>query len=215
MNKKSAFQILLFVGLAGFAVWNFLKPSDGRRIDLNPYQALGMVSGEEVSKLLQHQGRIVLVTPDPGDSADPVLDAQVAAFRKGLAAAGKAKIESTATIKMDGFTAMRMGGAVPPEALKDLFAKHQGAAALVFFIGLPPVDVETMGPSVTGKTKVVVVSAPFAWYPGLVKQGLLHLAIVSRANAPAESPNPGGGLRATFDREYEILRAPASDSSSK
>lgn len=215
MNKKSLCQILLVVGLMGFAAWNFLRPSDGRRIDLNPYQALGMVSGEEVSKLLQHQGRVVLVTPDPGDSSDPVLDAQVAAFRKGLAAAGKARVDATSTIKLDGFTAMRTGGAAPPEALKELFAKHQGADAMVFFIGLPPVDAETMGPTVVGKTKIVVVSPPFAWYPGLVNQGLLHLAIVSRSNEAADVANSGTTLRATFDREYEILRPSAGSTPSK
>ena len=114
---------------------------------------------------------------------------------------------------MDGFTAMRTGGAVPLERLASLLEEHRGAKAVVFFMGLPLADESVLGREVVGDRKLVVVSAPFPWYPAMVHQGLVHRAIVSRAGtaSPGEGSGTGGASREVFDREYQILKPAASD----
>ncbi len=212
MNRKMAWQVVAVVALVGWATWNFLRVSPGRALDLQPYEALGVVAGEEASRLVGGAGEVGLVLPDDGGEANPVMDAQVEAFRKGLASAGRARVGKVSRVVIDGFTAMRTGGAVPLERLASLLEEHRGAKAVVFFMGLPLADESVLGREVVGDRKLVVVSAPFPWYPAMVHQGLVHRAIVSRAGtaSPGEGSGTGGASREVFDREYQILKPAAS-----
>lgn len=208
MNRKKAWQLVAIVALAGWAAWNFLGTSRGRPLDLRPYEALGVVAGEEVSRLVGGAGEVGLVLPDDAGEDNPVMDAQVEAFRRGLASAGKARVGRVSRVMIDGFTAMRTGGAMPVEKVPPILEEHRGARAVVFFVGLPLADESVLGRAAVGGRKVVVISAPFPWYAGLVQQGLVHLAMVPRAGPePAEGDAAGGGSpRAVFDREYRVLR---------
>lgn len=208
MNRKTILQGIACVALVAWAAWNFLRNPDARAIDLLPYEAAGSVTGEETSRLIRGRGEVVLVIPDPGATADPVMEAQVAAFRKGLGSAGKARVRAVSTVKIDGFTAMRTGGAMPVESLGELLKAHRGVDAMVFFVGLPPCGAELLGKPVIGATRIVVLTAPFPWYGDLLKQGLIDVGIVSRSTGASESETKPGTLRAVFDREYELLRAP-------
>lgn len=208
MNRKTIIQSLVFVFLATWAGWNFLRNPDAGRMDLTPYESAGAVAAEETSKLVRGRGEVVLVIPDAGTTADPVMESQVGAFRKALGAAGKARIRAVPTVKIDGFTAMRTGGAMPVERLVELLKMYRGVDAMVFFVGLPPCGPDVLGKAVIGNTRIVVLTAPFPWYGDLVRQGLVDVGIVSRSTASSESGDQPGTSRAVFDREYEVLRAP-------
>jgi len=208
MNRKMAWQGVAVVALAGMAAWNFLRMSPARGLDLQPYEALGLVAGEEASRLVGNAGEVGLVLPDDAGEANPVMDAQLEAFRKGLASAGKARVGKVTKVLIDGFTAMRTGGAMPVERVASILEEHRGARGVVFFLGLPLADESVLGRGILGDRRVVVVSASFPWYPALVQQGLVHLAIVPRAGfqPSGESAANGDTPRAVFDREYEVLR---------
>ncbi len=208
MNRKMAWQVVAVVALMGWATWNVLRMSAGRALDLQPYEALGVVAGEEASRLVGGTGEVGLVLPDEAGEANPVMDAQVEAFRKGLASAGRARVGRVSRVLIDGFTAMRTGGAVPLERVASLLEEHRRARAVVFFMGLPLADESVLGREVVGDRKVVVISASFPWYPSMVQQGLVHLAIVPLASPGTSGPGlgTGGALRAAFDREYQVLR---------
>jgi hypothetical protein len=171
MNQKKLGQVALIVGLAVLSVWMFRRSSDRPRIDLNPYQVLGAVAAEETSKLLGQQGEIVLVIPDPGSDRDPVMDAQLAAFRSGLKKAGKVVVRSTETVKMDPFLSMRTGGAMPPEQFVGVLKKQAGVAALVLFIGFPALSDQETAELKTRPTKRIVISAALPGYDALIEQG--------------------------------------------
>src|SRR5438132_2327679 len=111
VNRKTIGACALLLIIAGAASSLFFE-RQGRapRINLNPYQALGAVAAEETSKLLGHHGEIVIVIHDPGDESDPVLDAQLEAFRRGLKQAGKITIRALERVKMNSMTAMATGG---------------------------------------------------------------------------------------------------------
>ncbi len=205
MNRKTLGQIALIVSLAILSVWLFRRSSDRRKIDLNPYQALGAVAAEETSKLLGQQGEIIIVMPDAGSDRDPVMDAQLAAFQSGLKKAGKVSVRSTETVKMDPFLSMRTGGAMPAEQFLGLSKKHPDAAAFVLFIGFPALGNEEMAKLKTCSAKRIVISAAIPGYEDLIEQGIIHLAIVPRARPADQTLPPAKTTRETFDQEYLIL----------
>lgn len=205
MNRKTLGQVALILALAALSVWMLRRSSVGPKIDLNPYQALGAVAAEETSKLLGHQGEIVIVIPDPGSDRDPVMDAQLAAFQSGLKKAGKVVVRSTETVKMDPFLSMRTGGAMPPEQFHGLLKKHPDVAALVLFIGFPALGNEELAELKTRSTKRIVISAAFPGYEALLEQGILHLAIVPRTRPADQTLPPAKTTREAFDQEYVIL----------
>lgn len=212
MNPKTSLQVGFIVAALAAAGWMFWRSGDGRRINMSPYQSLGGVAGGEVSQLLGGQGKLVLVLADPGPDPDPVMDAQVAAFRGGLGSAGKVVIQATELIPMDGFVRMRTGGAMPPEMFPKLRQKYAEADAFVLFLGFPVLAADEVEQVKQGKAKYVVVSAALPWYEAMVNQGVIRLAIVPRSEAgdSAASPASDSGSRAAFDREYRILRAEAT-----
>src|SRR5262245_53712304 len=159
MSQKTLGQVALVLVLAALSVWIFRRSSDRPKINLNPYQALGAVAGEETSKLLGQQGEIIIVIPDPGSDRDPVMDAQLAAFHKELKKAGKVIVRSTETVKMDPFQSMRTGGAMPSEQFLGLLKKHAGVAAVVLFLGFPALGNEDIAELKTCSTKRIVISA--------------------------------------------------------
>lgn len=218
MNASASLRIGFVVAALAVAGWRLWNSGDARRINYGPYQALGDVAGAEVSQLLGGQGKVVLVRADPGEDPDPVMDAQIAAFRQGLGSAGKVNLAATDLVTMDGFVRMRTGGAMPPEHFAELRQKYPDADALVFFLGFPMLPAEDLEKAKSGKPRLVVVSAALPWYGSLVSQGALQLAIVSRdasetAESASTSTSAGTGAkgaaasRAEFDREYRILKA--------
>jgi hypothetical protein len=206
MKQKTAGQVVVIVLLAGLSVWMLRRSSNEPRIDLNPYQTLGVVAGEEVSQALGHRGEIVIVMPDPGPKRDAVMDAQLAAFRNGLKKAGNVEVRATETVKMDPFQSMRTGGAIPPERLLELSRKHSDVAALILFIPFPFLDGRTATELKSPRRKLMVVSESMPFYEELIEQGVLNLAIVPRAQ-PAEPSGPASKtIREAFAGEYQILR---------
>jgi hypothetical protein len=84
MNSKSAAQLGFALAALAAAAWMIWRSLDHRSINLNPYQSLGGVAAQEVGQLIGNQGSVLLVVTDPGPDPDPVMDAQVAAFRAAL-----------------------------------------------------------------------------------------------------------------------------------
>ena len=208
MKGRPLALLALAVVLLGIAAILLLRMFAGPRIDLNPYQALGTVAAEEAARLCSGKGRVVLVIPDPGSDPDPVLDAQLAAFRATLKKQGGVEIKATEKIRMDPFLRMQTGGAVPPDQYVALRTKHADAAALVLFIGFPPIAADAAG---TGAPKVMVVSAALPGYEALLRQQVLALAIVPKPMNAEVPSTPPTSTREAFDREYTILRAPAAE----
>jgi len=205
MNRKSLGQMGFIIAVLALAFWTYRRSSDRPKIDLNPYQALGAVSAEETARLLSQSGEIVLVIPDPGDERDPVMDAQLAAYRAGLKS-GKVTIRSIETIKMDPFQSMRTGGAIPPDQLVALMGKYPNIAALVLFLPFPALDHETANAFKEHSAKRIVISAAVPGYETLLEEGIIHLAIVPRLETTGQTAGQPRNPRELFDREYSILR---------
>lgn len=215
MRNRPLAGLALVLALSAVAVWLlFFRRPDGPRLDLDPYRALGSVAAGEAQALSGGRGDLVLVTPDQSDGADPVLAAQVAAFRQALDRGGKARIAAVEEVKIDGFTAMQTGGALPPERYLALRRKHAAAAVLVLFFAFPPLSAAELDGLGKEGPRVLVVSAALPGYEQFLARRAMDVAIVPR---PAEAASPAAPdtkgtpdpVRAVFDREYVILRANA------
>ena len=205
MNRTTLGQVVLVVILVALSLWIFRRSSDRPNINLSPYQALGTVAGEATSKLVHHQGEVVVVIPDPGSDRDPIMDAQLAAFRDALKRAGKVTVHALETVKMDPFLSMRTGGAIPSDQFLSLLKKHAGVAALVMFIGFPILDEPDLANLKSSPMKRILISADVPGYETLVRQGILHLAILPRSRPADQTLPPAQTTRELFDQEYVIL----------
>ncbi len=205
MDRKPFTALLVALIVLGVgATWYQLSRSP--RINMDPYQALGEISGEEVSKLLHHQGRIVLVRDDPGGEKDPVMDAQLVAFRSSLKRKGKVSIDAVENVKMDPFTRMGTGGAVPGNVLMAIRARYTEAQALVLFMPFPPLPDSEVAGLRGSKTRTVVISAATPGYREMLRSGAIDLAILPRpATDEKAGAKPPGSTRERFDQEYQIV----------
>lgn len=206
MKPKSLAQLGLAVLLLGVAAVLLARTFSGPRIDLNPYQALGTVAAEEAARLCGGPGRLVLVIPDPGSDPDPVLDAQIAAFRRSLKQQAGVELAAVETVKMDPFLRMQTGGAIPPDRFEAIRGKHPKTAAFVLFLAFPPIPSAEAESGGKGAPKIMVVSAALPGYDTLLRQGTIHLAIVPQPLATESPATPPRSTREAFDREYLILR---------
>ncbi len=211
MNGKAWAQLGVVAFLLAAAGVMFFRTGDRRRIDFHPYQALGTIAGEEVSKSLGGQGTIVLVISAPGPDPDPVADSQLAAFKASLKSHGKVQVTATVPVSMDPFQRMSTGGAMPPDQFAALRAKHPNANGYVFFIGfpaLPPSELEALQGSAT---RLMVISPPLPGYEVLLARRILEFAIVSKTIPADAAPPPAKTTRELFDQEYVILRPEAPE----
>jgi len=207
MNTKAWLQLGLVLILGGTAAALFLRGGNRAKIDFHPYRALGNVAAEEVSQALGGQGRIIVVLPDPGSDPDPVLDAQIGAFRAGLKRVGKVEIANLYPVAMTPFERMGTGGAMPPDRFAALKTKHPDVAGYVFFMGFPAMP-ESEFTALKSGPKLMVISAPLPGYEVLLREGVIQFAIVSKTVAADAAPAQGqpSTLREVFDQEYVILR---------
>lgn len=206
MNLKTVGQIALVLLVGGLATWNFTRSSNSRKIDLNPYKALGSIAALETAKLVGPSGTIVAIVPDPGEEPDPVMDAQVAAYRNGLKDAGKLTVEAVETVKMDPFLSMRTGGAMPPEQFQEVLKRHPSTSAFVLFIGFPPLDDAEQAKLKSLPAKRIVISASLPGYRELIQSDVLHLAIIPRNRSADDRLPAAKTTQEAFDQEYQVLR---------
>src|SRR6185436_18435684 len=83
MNKKTLlgalplFGLLAILGALSFLLFARREP----KIELGPYQSLGMVTAEETLKLIGDKDQIVVATQDSREFEMPALEAQLKAFQ--------------------------------------------------------------------------------------------------------------------------------------
>lgn len=206
MNNRVLLQVVLALVLFGAAGVMVFRSFRGPSIDLDPYLTLATVAAEEASTMVGGKGSLVLVVPDAGADRDPVLDAQVAAFRKALKARGGVSVGAVEPVRLNPFQSMQTGGAMPVEQYLAMRKKHASAAGVVLFMAFPPLSEEELESLGKTSTRVMVVSPELPTYRGLIEQGAMDLAIVPRRTPVEATGSKGSGVREAFDRESEILR---------
>ena len=72
-------------------------------------------------------------------------------------------------------------------------------------MGFPAVSESEFGALKAGP-KLMVISAPLPGYEGLLREGVIQFAIVSRTVPADASAGSAASLREIFDQDYVILR---------
>lgn len=212
MRKEQAgiLALLLVIAIAVGSIW--LRRSNSRSIDLDPYAAMGIVAGEETSALLGNQGDVVVVVEDPGEDDDPVLKTQLARLKSGLSTAGKVRIKAVEKVVMDPMTRLATGGTLPPARFASLRGKYPDAAAMVLLMPFPMLGDSDLAALKAGRQRYVVASAAVPGYRKLVASGAVSLAIVPR---PKDGSEPSSAkpktTRERFDRDYVIAKPETAD----
>lgn len=204
----AAALVLITIGAVAF-YFNRARRSAG--INFHPYQALGTIAAEEISRLLAQRGSIVVVLNDPGSEPDPVLEAQLAAFRQTLKQNGSVSIASFERIQMDPMTRMSTGGTLPPDQFRKLIAKTPPPDAFVLFIGFPVLGPNDLSALRETRAKFVVISAALPGYRNLISAGVIQMAIVPKVVSADDQPPEPKSIRDWFDREYQIVTQANAD----
>jgi len=207
MNKRTRDIVVgsLAAGVAALSLY-FTFAGRSPKVDLSPYSVLGAVTAEETAKLLGNKGQVLVIARDTGADKNPSVESELAAFQRTLKKhAGLSQI--TERFVATPMLMMATGGGVPPDHLAKALEAHAKVSALVLFCGLPPLDDSESEALKKRGVKTVVVSSFRPDYVRLLKQEVIHLAIVPRQEGPPPGTPAPRTLRERFDQDYVIITA--------
>src|SRR5205814_5225256 len=137
MDRRIRDGLVATLAVAGAAVsLYFAFAGRSPKLDLDPYEVLGVVTAEETAKLLGNQGRVLLMAPGIGVNKNPSVEAEIKAFQQTLKKQ-KGMSVITEQIQVNPMLMMATGGGVPAEQLFKALTTHAGVGALVLFFGFP------------------------------------------------------------------------------
>jgi hypothetical protein len=205
-SKIAALSAIILLGLvvtAAHYYWPF-----GSHSNFKPEQALGVVAAQETEKVLGGGGRVLVIA---GESADPLVTAQIAAFESVVRK--DPTISSVAVerlLPMNPLLRTRNPGGPPYDTAEFARAleKHPHVDALVSFAGLPVDNSSQLATLKQQGCKVIAVFASSAppELPGAMASHSIDLAIVLR-DAPLANISSPRSLRDYFDKYYVVLKA--------
>ena len=215
MSKKSIrtspavlLSMLVILGASSFLLFARREP----KIELGPYQSLGMVAAEETLRMVGDKDQIVIVAQDGRDFDMPALEAQLKAFQTTARKQAKVNVE-VERITMDAMAMMAAGGRMPAEQFFKMLQAHPKAGAIVLFLGFPMLRDRDFDALKQRAPKLVVVAGYRSDYQQLLERRFINLAIVPRFDPVPETARKLKSLREWFDQEYVIIdpeRASAS-----
>lgn len=201
-NKNNV--VALAAVLAILAALGFLWVAEfrgGPRVDRAPLETLGRMVADETARLLNQQGRVVIVSEILEVARNPNIEAQVKGFKAGLAAHPGVTLKEARDLKRPPSDDPRFW---PPNVAGQLAAAGAGADAAVLLVNLPPqltaADVAVLKGA---RSKLVVVGTAAPGLKPLLQQGIVHLAIVPR-HPPKPAPSGKETPRQWFERVYLV-----------
>jgi hypothetical protein len=201
-NSKSINWVAGAVVVA-MAAWLslFLFPTPPT-IDARPHQGLGEVMAGEALKLAEGGARIIVITRDKGSFKLPATEAQMAGCLAALKSAGKTPA-AIRTIKVDP---LRVVG-VPPGEFFEILRQGKENDVIISFLGPPALDAGQMARLGPKRSRIVALCA--GTMPArvdlkrLFEQQLLHTAIVSKPDAPAQAA--AGNAPSAFEQMFKVI----------
>ncbi len=210
MNHGNTKQVLLvavsLLAILASLTWIYLTQFAAPKINLVLHNGVGEVMAEETDKLLQHQGRVVVVAI--GASAAPELRTQLQRFKETLAKLGRVTIKETDFLETENQPKYGTGRGLSARRFLRLVKKSGGADAIVSFVGAPNLseaDYDEIGKS--HLPKFIAESGSAAKLKRLFDRKVLQVAIVGRYQFPAPNNNAPTTPREWFDKRFQIVTA--------
>ncbi|MFM8470192.1 MAG: hypothetical protein ACKODH_09515 [Limisphaerales bacterium] len=200
MDKKTIIiAVVAVLAILGAAACS----KESSRANLKPFEQVGAAGAEEVAKVLNNQGTVIVVTEAIEGVANPNNEAQLKGFKAGLAKAKGVTLKEVKELKRDMSGDPREWPAGRVGEIANL-----ASSAVVLFINLPQTfparDVAVLKGA---KGKLVVIGTQSPQLDAAVNSGVVQAAIVARTPPP---PAPSGAESPAqwFARVYTVLRAP-------
>jgi hypothetical protein len=202
VNRKSVNWAAGAVVLAAAGwLYLFLFPTPPA-IDARPHQGLGEVIAAEALKLLEPGARLIVITRDQESFVLPAMSAQLESFLKAVTVAGKAP-HAVRAIKVDPLRVV----SVPPGDFHEMLRQGKDNDVIVSFLGPPALNADQLLRLGTKRCRVVALCSGAMPARIDLKKAfelkLLHVAIVSRTDAPAQAT--AGSSRAAFDQFFKVV----------
>ena len=202
VNRKSVNWAAGAVILAAAGwLYLFLFPTPPA-IDARPHQGLGEVMAAEALKLLEPGARLIVITRDQDSFVLPAMSTQLESFLKTVKAAGNAP-HTVRAIKVDPLRVV----SVPPGDFHEMLRQGKDNDVIVSFLGPPALNAEQLLRLGTKRSRVVALCSGAMPARIDLKKAfelkLLHVAIVSRPDAPAQAT--AGSSRAAFDQFFKVV----------
>lgn len=202
-TKNTGLGVVAVLAIIGSLVYlYFTQFASGPKVNLKPFENLGYVVGEETAKLINNQGRVVVITEVFEALKSPNTEMQVKGFKLAVEKAG-VQIKDIKEFKRP----MEQDPQHWPEGQAGRFVNMvDGASAAVLFVSLPqsltPDDIAALKES---KTKLVFVTGQSPLLKKLLLEGAIAMGIVNRF---PPKPAPGGSetARQWFDRVYMVAK---------
>lgn len=181
----------------------FLFPSPPP-IDPRPHQGLGAAMAAEALKLMEPDARLIVITRDQESFVLPATAVQLESFLKAIKAAGKSP-HTIRAMKVDPLRVV----AVPPGDFFDMLRQGRENDVIVSFLGPPTLNADQMARLGARRSRVVALCS--GAMPArvdlkrLFEQKLLHAAIISRPDAPAQAS--AGNPDAAFEQFFKVVTA--------
>jgi hypothetical protein len=201
-NRKSVNWLAGAVIVAAAAgLYLFLFPTPPA-IDARPHKGAGETLAGEALKLLEGNARLIVITRDLQSFKVPAAEAQLRGFLGALRDAGKAPA-AVRSIKVDPLRVVE----VPPGEFFDLIRLGKEDDVIVSFLGPPALADEQVAKLGAKRPRILALCS--GGLPARVDlkttfaQQLLHLAVVSRPDAPAQA-GPGSE-RGAFEQMFKVI----------
>lgn len=189
--------------IAAAGVWLYLSLCPAPPvIDARPHTGLGEALAAEALKLLEGEGRLIVITRDVESFKLPATTAQLESFLGAIKSAGKTPA-AVRSIKVDP---LRIVG-VPPGEFFDVLRQGREKDVIVSFLGPPVLTDEQIMKLGTKHPKVIALcSGPIPARVDLKKsfeQQILHVAVVSHPDAPAQAAP--GNAHSAFEQIFKVI----------
>jgi hypothetical protein len=203
LKKQWLIGLVGVLAVIALSIWIVRAWNEGTTIELSPYTVSGEMLADETSKLLNGQGRIVVLALDTKKIPIPYAEAQLKAFQKQLKKKSRITITAIELVSpASGEGMISLSGAKYLEAVR----QHDGADAIVSFVGSPGLT-EAELRHLPAKRPLGIV---FGDNMGPQLQWLFRAGVVQVAVTKRFTPLPGPGrepqtAREWFDFYFELV----------
>ncbi len=213
-KKKPVVILIAILAIVGSLTSVFITQCGGpsQKINMKPHTAIGQILAEEVEKLLDNKGQVVIVCMDTKKFKMPTAEEQVQSFNAELKKRGGVTVMAT---EMLGQEALGMAGpemGLSSEMFNKLLSKYSNASAIVSFVGAPSLKDEEISQLAPNIPKVLVFSSFGMGLKKLFEENVVQVAIVPNFEAKPEAKKKPVTPREWFDQYYRVITRENADS---
>jgi hypothetical protein len=200
MSRRSLVGALAILAIAA-AIFSLIRTSQRQPVSVATglMQSLSNVGAEQVAKLLDHRGKIIVV--GMADCNDCVLGAELRRLfapsvnhRRGM------QVLATEVVAIGGDGKQGL----PARVYTELLQRYPDANAIVSLVGAPLARPDELSKR-SAKLVVILPAGDGESVRGLVERKAVDLAIIPRTTRPANAPKIPKTVQEIFEFNYEIV----------